>query len=170
MTDHILPLIHIIAPMDRPAPGHRFVFAYDEEMDIDRFRKRCPEAFLVATARIRNRRWIANSDGRATVARGREFDVYGVVFEVPEAAEMALAERYPPRTADRYGAFARSTDDTIMPVEYFAPVNHRHGEAGWEILQVLAAARYYRFPEAYLSELAQWVPGPVEFDGLRLVE
>lgn len=162
MTNHMLPLVQIIRQMSVPAPGHRFIFAFDEEMDTDRFRRRCPDASLVATARIRNRRWIANENGRATVVPSGGFDVFGVVFEVPEAAEVNLAERFPAHSADRYGAFAKTEHDTLLPVEYFAPVNHRHGEIGCEILQILAAARHYRFPDAYLHELCSWGPRPVE--------
>jgi hypothetical protein len=173
MTQEMTPLVHVMAQLITPQPGNRLIFTYDLLMHEDRFPKLCPSAWLVYRAKLLSRQFIFNQDGVATIVPCRGSVVHGLVWEISEQEQIDLeGEIGVPVTLDRYGAFARGLNQEMIAVEYYASRNHRQGEAKdpMEIVRLLAVANQWRFGDAYMTELAQWAPGPVEFEGPRLVQ
>ena len=173
MTHDMTPLVQVMAQLITPQPGNRLIFAYDLLMHEDQFPKLCPSAWLVFRAKLLSRRFIFNQDGVATIMPCRGSVVHGLVWEISEQEQVDLESHLGvPTVLDRHGAFARGTNQEMIAVEYYASRNHRHGIAKdpMEIVQLLAVAHQWRFPDSYLSEIAQFAPGPVEFEGERLVD
>src|SRR5437762_446072 len=107
MTDQIQPLVHVMAQLVRPRPGHRLIFAYDGLMQEERIRELCREPRFVTTARYLSKRLIVNDDGVATLVPRRNFTVHGVIWEVSEIAQTGLDICMGvPGIYDRFGSFA----------------------------------------------------------------
>ena len=173
MTHDMTPLVHVMAELITPQPGHRLIFTYDLLMHEDRFPKLCPSAWLVYRAKILSRRFIFNQDGVATIIPCRGSVVHGLVWEITQQEQTDLESHLGMSAAcERRGAFARGANQEMIAVEFYASRNHRHGvsEDPMEIVRLLAVAHQCRFPDSYLTEIAHFAPGPVEFAGLRSVE
>ena len=159
MTDPMPALVHVMAELVRPRPGHRLIFTYDELMNPDRISVLCPEPRFVTTARYLSRQFTINSDGVATARPQRGHVVHGVVWEVSEievaALDLAMGV---PSLNDRFGAFARGAGEELVTTEFYASRNMRSlGTAKPSYLNViLDAARHWQFPESYLDEVAAW--------------
>lgn len=69
MTDQIQPLVHVMAQLIRPRPGHRHVFTFNELMHEHRIGALCPEPRFVSKTRYLSRRFTVNSDGLAKAPR-----------------------------------------------------------------------------------------------------
>ena len=172
MTDQMTPLVHVMAQLVQPRPGHRLVFAFDQLMAEDRIRELCPNPRFVTTARLLSRRFITNADGVITVMPCRGSVVHGVVWEISESEQIDLETHLGvPGAIDRFGAFARGPDEELITVEYYASRNHRHGVADpLDLMHLQAIGQKRGFPVSYLTELLRWAPPPVEFEGLRPVQ
>ena len=158
MTDQMPALVHVMAQIVRPQPGHRLIFTFDELMNPDRIGGLCPEPRFVTTARYLSRRFTINSDGVATARPQRGHVLHGVVWEVSEvgvaALDIALGV---PGLYDRFGAFAHS-EAALVTTEFYATRDMRSvGIAQPNYLNViLDATRHWGFPESYLDEIAAW--------------
>lgn len=170
MTDHMTPLVHVMAQLVTPAPGHRHVFAFDLLMREDCIREYCPSAMLVTAARLLSRRWLVNQDGIATIMPCRGSTVHGVVWEITKRDQFTLETKLGvPAKLDRSGALARGPQEEMIATELYASGKHRFGVADTlDIPQLITTGRELGFPEAYLSELATWASPPVEYEGPRL--
>ena len=159
MTDQINPLVHVMAQLVRPRPGHRHVFTYDQLMAEARIRELCPDPRFVMTARYLSKRFIVNDEGVATLVPRRGFKVWGVVWEVSEVAQTALDIALGlPGHCDRFGSFARGAAGELILSEYYGSLNNRTlGSATPDYLgQILDATRQWGFPQVYLDEIASW--------------
>lgn len=173
MTHKMTPLVFVMGAIRKPMPDTRYIFTYDLLMVEERFRKHCPDARIVAPARLLSHRFIMNEQGVATMIRHRGATVHGLIWEITEQEQTSLEDQLGlPSTTDRYGAFARGPHQEMIAVEFYAARNHRHGIAKdpMEVAQLLAVAEQWQFPESYLTQLARWSPGPVESEGMSLVE
>lgn len=160
MTDQITPLVHVMAQLVRPRPGHQHIFAYNQLMAEARIRELCPDPRFVMTARYLSKRFIINDDGIATLVPRRGFAVHGVVWEVSEIAQTALdIAMGMPGLCDRYGSFARGGAGEMLLTEYYGARNNRTlGSATADYLKpILGAARHWGFPQSHLDEIAGWV-------------
>jgi hypothetical protein len=171
MTANMTPLVHVMAQLIAPPPGHHHIFAFDLLMREDRIRQYCPSARLVSTARLLSRRWIVNQDGIATIMPCRNSVVHGVVWTITDREQADLETQLGfPSSVDRFGAFTRGPDEEMITTEFYASRNHRHGEVGWpDIIQLMATGRELGFPEEYLNDFGMWAPPPVEYEGPRLM-
>lgn len=160
MPNDFLPLIHVMAEMVRPDPGRRHIFVYDVLLDEDRLKGTCPEAEFVSAARLHGRRWIINTEQIPTVEAMRDHAVYGAVWSVPDASLAALDFHFGyPQIAERRGAFARGPLREMIPVEFYAHRNHRHGLGNIEtVLRMLALGRQWGFPRQYVEAFGAWAP------------
>lgn len=159
MTDPMPALVHVMAQIVRPRPGHRLIVTYDELMHEDRIGALCPDPRFVTTARYLSRQFTINSDGVATARPQRGQVLHGVVWEVSEVGVAALdIAMGVPSMYDRFGAFARSPDEALITTEFYATRNMRSvGTAKPSYLRVIQdAARHWGFPESYLDEIAAW--------------
>lgn len=159
MTDQIQPLVHVMAQLVRPRPGHRHVFAYDALMAEEHIGELCPEPRFVTTARYLSKRFIVNDEGTATLVPRRGSVVYGVIWEISDIAQTCLDICMGmPGICDRFGSFARGPADELIISEYYGARNNRTlGKASHEYLRpILDAARHSEFPQSYLDEIAGW--------------
>jgi len=159
MTNQMPALVHVMAELVRPQPGHRLIFTYDELMHEDRITALCPEPRFVTTARYLSRQFTINSDGTATARPQRGHVVHGVVWEVSEIglASLDIAMGVP-SLYDRFGAFARGPAGELITTEFYATRDMRSlGIAKPSYVNViLDAARRWGFSEPYLNEIAAW--------------
>ena len=164
MTDQITPLVHVMAQLIRPRPGHRHVFTYDAMMAEDRIRELCPDPRFVTTARYLSKRFIVNGEGVATLVRRRDSTVYGVIWEISDIAQTGLdIFMGMPGVYDRYGSFARGPAEELVVSEYYGARNRTPGTATPEYLRpILDAGRRHGFPQSYLNELTAWTNGDVD--------
>lgn len=164
MPDQTIPCIYTLAPMLRPQPGHRLIFAFDRMMDEAVIRKHCSQAKFISIGRYLSHRIIWNADGDAGVVRHRGSTVFGIIWELDEAVLPTLDLHHGvPARFDRCGALIRGQCDELATVEYFAPRNHRHGGGSvGELLRVLELAGQYGFPDQYIEDLMDWFPSPVD--------
>jgi len=171
MTAHMTPLVHVMAQLVTPAPGHRHVFAFDLLMREDRIREYCPSARLVTAARLLSRQWIVNQDGVATIMPRRGAVVHGVVWRITEREQADIETHLGvPGAVDRFGALARGPQEEMIATELYASGKHRFGVADTlDIPQLIIIGRELGFPEAYIGELATWASPPVEYEGPRLL-
>jgi hypothetical protein len=124
-----------------------------------RIQELCPEPKFAMTARYLSKRWIINDEGVATLVPRRDFVVWGVVWEISEAAQTRLdISMGVPGIYDRYGSFARGAAGELIPSEYYGRLNNRTlGLADADYLAaILDAARRWEFPQSYLAEIAGW--------------
>lgn len=159
MTNQMPALVHVMAQIVRPQPGHRLIFTFDELMNPDRIGGLCPEPRFVTTARYLSRQFTINSDGVATARPQRGHVLHGVVWEVSEIGLTALdIAMGVPSLYDRFGAFARGPGEELITTEFYASRDMRSlGTAKPSYLNViLDAARHWQFPEPYLDEVAAW--------------
>jgi hypothetical protein len=162
MTDQTTPLVHVIAEMIRPRPGHRLLFTFGPLMDEAAMRERCPDPRFISTARSMSRKLIFTIDGASIVPR-RDYVVHGVIWEVSEIALTGLdIQMGMPGIRDRLGAFARAPDGRLIVSEFYAARNNRPGTPdAAEVLTVIELAKRFRFPDAYVAELNQWLGGAI---------
>jgi len=150
--------IQLATTLLRPRMGFRHVFSYAELLDKSVISERCPEPEFVTLAHYEGRRFIVNSDGIATIVPRKDFKVFGVVWCVHEIGLAALdIHAGVPHDHDRYGCFARSASGQLCVTEFYATRNRTEGLADPSYLSpIIAAARHWRLPDAYIEEMASW--------------
>lgn len=168
-------MINVLSLSDitKPADGCRQVFIFDHLLDDQRLCAVCPSASFMTIAELPAHRLVVNSDGLVAAVPSRGSTVHGIVVEVPETEASALATWLGVHGLDdcRRGFTVGFLGD-VFPVEFWTSTNHREGQAeAIHIVQLLALARQFRFPDSYLAEIAYWAKGPEEVpsDHLRPV-
>ncbi len=131
-------------------------FAYGSNMDREAMRRRCPKSRPLGRARLVRHRFFIMSSGHGSVKRDPRMDVHGVLYDLAFGDIPAL---------DRYEEVERRLYQKItQPVlrEGAAPVrallyvgcSAQEGVARGDYLdRVIAAARDWNFPDAYLAYL-----------------
>lgn len=137
-------------------------FAYGSNMAVAAMQQRCPRSRPVGRAVLPRHRFVVMSEGYASVLRDGARSVHGVLWDV------ALGDI---RTLDAYENIASGLYTKIsQPVlrDEGAPVRALvyvgRGKGGGRprdgyMEAVLAAARHWQLPEAYLRELTALAPG-----------
>jgi hypothetical protein len=159
MTDKFKRLAHAPADPFCPRPGYRHIFAFGPLMAHDHIKKLCPSPRFVTTGRYLSKRFVINDDGVATLSPRRDFTVHGVIWEISDVAQCGLDVALGmPGIRDRFGSLARSPAGKLVSSEYYGARNNRtFGKATREYLQpIIAAARHWNFPNAYIDEIAGW--------------
>jgi hypothetical protein len=131
-------------------------FAYGSNMNVEAMRLRCPKSRALGLARLVRHRFFIMSSGHASVKRDPRADVHGVLYDLALSDIPGL---------DRYeeigrGLYAKLTQPvlraTAAPVRALLYVG-RDREAGSarpdHIAEVLAAARDWSLPQAYVAHL-----------------
>ena len=154
--------IQLATTLLRPKMGFRHLFAYGPLLDQDLIRERCPDPEFITLAHYEGRRFIVNSDGIATIIPRKDFKVYGVIWSVHEIGLAALdIHAGVPHDHERYGCFARSASGQLCVSEFYATRNRTEGLADRDYLRpIIAAARHWKLPAAYIKEMASWARPP----------
>lgn len=107
---------------------------------------------------MQNRRFIVNSDGRASIGPGVGFDVFGVIWEVDEVAMTLLdLQLGVPGDIDRFGSFTRTMAGTLIVSEFYRWRNLQPGVAHPDYLaKIVNAARFHGFPADYIEDVQRW--------------
>jgi hypothetical protein len=147
-------------------------FAYGSNMHHAVMRRHAPSAKPVGVAALADHRFLITADGYASVEPMRGKSVHGVLWRITPrdritldawesvAGKMYRAEIRPVRHAGRL-------QQTLI---YFArPGREGRPKAGYMEL-VVAAAREWKFPGAYIASLERWLPAQPLGAGPRRLE
>lgn len=135
-------------------------FAYGSNMSVALMRRKCPAAEPIGPARLDGWRFIVMRDGYASIVPAAGGAVHGVLWRVTPR-DLAALNAY--ESIDS-GLYVRR----VLPIRcgagrkpalaYVSP-NRAEGRPrpGYQAV-VVAAARAWKFPEAYVRALARWAP------------
>ncbi|MDP2356669.1 MAG: gamma-glutamylcyclotransferase family protein [Beijerinckiaceae bacterium] len=136
-------------------------FAYGSNMDVEAMRTRAPASRPLGAARLPRSRFIIMEGGYASFLRDPQRSVHGVLWD------LALADV---RSLDRYEGVAsglykkiqqpvlREGGGSARALIYVGASTARGEPRAGYMESVLAAARAWSFPDAYMRELAACAP------------
>lgn len=148
----------------------RLYFAYGSNMDRRQMAQRCPAASLISTGWSSNYGYKIDGRGFATIVEQEKSRVWGVVWRLTEACEMAL-DRYEGVSKGIYGkemitVEAQSTPQSCLVYisAYRQALKTRPNlpNLGYQE-RIVAAAKEFDFPADYREELSAWLPDPEKF-------
>jgi gamma-glutamylcyclotransferase (GGCT)/AIG2-like uncharacterized protein YtfP len=133
-------------------------FAYGSNMSRALMRRRCPEAHALGPARLDGWRFVITCDGYASLVRDPGARVHGVLWRLTPR-DLAALDAYEQPAYVRRIVPVRHGAPRRPALVYLAP-ERGGGKArpGYQEL-VVAAARDWRLPPAYVAGLARWIPG-----------
>lgn len=138
-------------------------FAYGLNMDPAGMSERCPRSRALGLARLPRHRFIITTDGYASVVRDARESVHGVLWDC------ALADI---RTLDRFedigsGLYVKINQPVIVEGGAKRALVYvgRSGTVGKPLPgyleQVIAAARHWALPEAYVTGMGRFLGRPL---------
>ena len=144
-------------------------FAYGANMHCAVMRRHAPSAEPLGVAELADHRFVITADGYASVERAIAQTVHGVLWRITPRDRVTL-DCWENVAGKLYRA-------VVMPVRhdgrlhralvYIArPNGEGRPKAGYMEL-VAAAAREWKFPEAYTDELERWLPAVPAAAGTR---
>ena len=133
-------------------------FAYGSNMDRAAMLRRCPGAHAIGTARLDAWRFIVTRDGYASVVPAPGEVVHGVLWRLGPR-DLAAVNAYESLDSGLYRRrmLAVSCGGRRLPALVYVAREHRAGrpKPGYQDL-VVAAARAWGLPGAYVGALARW--------------
>jgi len=141
--------------------GFQLVFLYDDLLDDQRLCDLCPGASFLMIARLPGYRLLVNRQGVVAAAPSQNSTIYGIVVEIPDVEIPELEARFATEGLDeRSTEFADGCLGEGFLVEVWTSSDDREGWAEpIRIVQLLALAHEFRFPDSYLAEIANWAKG-----------
>ena len=141
-------------------------FAYGANMDVAAMRERCPRSTVLGLARLPRHRFIITTDGYASVIRDPRETVHGVLWDC------ALGDI---RTLDKFEELASGLYIKInQPVVVAGGAKRaliyvgRSAQIGKPrpgyLETVIASARNWALPEAYLTGMNRFLSKPMQDD------
>ena len=132
-------------------------------MDPRQLGERCPGAVLVGPAMLPDYRALVTREGWASVRPEPGSSVYGVLWQLTDE-DLAALDAYED-TAE--GVYRRETKhvkrlaqaESVEALVYVATEEAGGTPRRGYLEAVIAAARHHGLPEAYVAELATWLPG-----------
>jgi gamma-glutamylcyclotransferase (GGCT)/AIG2-like uncharacterized protein YtfP len=145
-------------------------FAYGSNMSVALMRRRCRGAELVGAARLDGWRYIVTRDGYGSIVPAAGSTVHGVLWRITprDLAALNAFESIDSGLYVRRVLAVRCRARRTPALTYVSP-NRVAGRPrpGYQAL-IVAAARAWKFPDAYVRSLARW--GPARFAGISGVE
>jgi len=136
-------------------------FAYGSNMSRALMQRRCPGARALGPARLDGWRYVVMHEGYASVAPAPGAAVHGVVWRL-SPRDLAALNAYENLAS---GLYARRVLPVLVGTRrrpalvYVAPGRAKGWpQPGYQEL-VVAAAREWSLPAAYVATLARWIPG-----------
>jgi hypothetical protein len=148
-----------VPPLVLPRQGHRLILVFDDLMDPAALEAVCYEPNLVGVARYTSKCFVINDAGVATLYPRRDSEVWGVIWEISEFAQVGLDLCLGvPSECERFGSFARGINGEMIASEYYGRRNNRtRGLASSNYLdKIIAAGQTHGLPASYLKELRRW--------------
>jgi len=133
-------------------------FAYGSNMSRALMRRRCPGARPLGPGQLDGWRFVITGDGYASLVRDPGARVHGVLWRL-SPRDLAALDAYEQRAYLRRIVPVRHGAARRPALVYIAP-ERGGGRArpGYQEL-VVAAARDWSLPKAYVIGLARWIPG-----------
>ncbi len=145
-------------------------FAYGSNMCADAMQARCPSAVALGTAELGDWRFLITRDGYASILPEPGAVVYGVVWRLAPR-DWAALNTYEALDTGLYARRLIAVRRGAQLLKAVAYVGRGHSPGkprpGYQEA-VVAAARGWDLPAAYLAELEQWLPA--RSSGLRETE
>ncbi len=131
-------------------------FAYGSNMDRESMRRRCPKSRPLGRARLARHRFFIMNSGHGSVKRDPRMDVHGVLYDLA-LADIPALDRYEEIGRGLYQKITQPVlRDGAAPVQalLYVGASAQEGVAqGDYVDRVIAAARDWNFPNAYLTYL-----------------
>ncbi|HUD88104.1 MAG TPA: gamma-glutamylcyclotransferase family protein [Xanthobacteraceae bacterium] len=147
-------------------------FAYGSNMHRAVMGRHAPAAEPVGVATLVDHRFVITADGYASVEPAHAHAVYGVLWRITprDRATLDIWENIAARLY-RAATMPVRHDGRCRPaLIYFA----RRSRPGWPkagyMELVAAAARQWKFPQAYIASLQRWLPQQTVGAGPRKLE
>lgn len=135
-------------------------FAYGSNMSRMLMGRRCPTAVALGTARLAGWRFIIMGEGYASVVPSLGSDVYGVLWRL-KPRDLAALNAYESLDSGLYRRrmLAVTYDGGRAPALVYLARDRSEGrpKPGYQDI-VVAAAREWGLPEAYVRALERWAP------------
>ena len=134
-------------------------FAYGSNMNRAMMRKHAPDAEPVGVARLEGYRFVITANGYASVQPLRASTVYGVLWRLTLRDRVTL-DTWENIAAGEYRAEAlpvHRAGRRVALVYVARPRRTGRAKPGYMEL-VIAAARDWELPEAYIASLLRWLP------------
>jgi hypothetical protein len=145
-------------------------FAYGSNMSTALMRLHCPDAATAGTAQLTGWRLIITRDGYASILPEAGATVHGVLWRLT-ARDWSALNAYESLDSGLYKrrVLKVTARRRVLPVLVYVGRSRAEGRPrpGYQEL-VVAAARDWQFPPAYLRELRRWLP--VRLAGARAAE
>jgi gamma-glutamylcyclotransferase (GGCT)/AIG2-like uncharacterized protein YtfP len=137
-----------------------YYFAYGSNMVSSQMAIRCPNASVVGVGCLHGYAFQINSRGVATVIPDITKQVYGLLWDIPPQ-EMLTLDRY---EGVKVGLYQRTTVTVELSSEHqvevltYIATDHAIGSPRpYYMESIVAAAKQYRLPPAYIQELTTWL-------------
>jgi hypothetical protein len=147
-------------------------FAYGSNMHRAVMGRHAPAAEPVGIATLADHRFVITADGYASVESARAHAVHGVLWRITPRDRAAL-DIWENIAAGLYRAATMPVlrDGRCRPALIYFARQSRTGrpKAGYMEL-VVAAARQWKFPQAYIASLQRWLPQQTIGAGPRKLE
>ena len=137
-----------------------YYFAYGSNMVTSQMATRCPNAYVVGVACLQGYRFRINSCRVGTVIPDQTCHVYGLLWDITPEDLLAL-DRYEDVKA---GLYEKTTvvvelwsDRQVEALIYLATDQSIGLPRPRYMKDVVAAAKQWKLPQAYIQELALWL-------------
>jgi gamma-glutamylcyclotransferase (GGCT)/AIG2-like uncharacterized protein YtfP len=138
-----------------------YYFAYGSNMVASQMAARCPNAPAIGVACLQGYKFRINSRRVGTVISDQTHQVYGVLWDISPLDLLAL-DRYEDVKAGLYEKAKVGVE--LLPgchleaLIYLATAQSIGLPRPGYMKDVVAAAKRWKLPQAYIQELAQWLP------------
>jgi gamma-glutamylcyclotransferase (GGCT)/AIG2-like uncharacterized protein YtfP len=136
-------------------------FAYGSNMDRAQMKRRCPGAVALGPARLADWRFTVTCDGYASIVPHPGVTVHGVLWHLTPR-DLAAVNAYESLDSGLYRRrmlTVRAGGGSVQALVYVALARGAgRPRPGYQPL-VVAAARAWSLPEAYVESLARFAPG-----------
>ena len=136
-------------------------FAYGSNMDVDGMRARAPNSRPLGPARLPRARFIIMQGGYASFVRDPLRNVHGVLWDLA-LSDVRLLDRYEDVAGGLYRKIQqpvlRGSGGSARALIYVGASTARGEPRPGYMESVIAAARTWALPEAYLRELSALAP------------
>ena len=137
-----------------------YYLAYGSNMVSSQMAIRCPSASIVGVGCLHRYAFQINSRGVATVIPDVTKQVYGLLWDIPPQ-EMRTLDRY---EGVKVGLYQRATvtielssEQQVEALTYIATDQAVGSPRPSYMESIVAAAKQYRLPPAYIRELTTWL-------------
>jgi hypothetical protein len=135
-------------------------FAYGSNMDVEAMRLRAPNSRPLGVARLPRSRFIIMAGGYASFVRDPQRNVYGVLWDLA-LADVRPLDRYEDVASGLYRKIQQPVlrEGGSARALIYAGASTSPGEPRPGYMEgVIAAARAWSLPEAYIRELSAYAP------------